>query len=253
MTCDVTRVAPPLTLVGMSAWLMLCCRCRALPPPLHENHEQPLPIIPRRPEGWRLCSRCLVTIVHHDDGQRSFRYSCSSCQHPETHSACSETSTRTWRCGAERGGDAVGEEHSRKKAPSSDGVARELLSIKDVIYGLGPPNLGHVEAAGSQACMGTSLSDAEQPEPRDVGRTCRVRLTKRCGRSSSPNAGGWCGNRSLANLSCSEPLARGVEHGRSSPTSIGCGARSRTTRPMPGGSSSSYACPRSRSSPQIPT
>ena len=79
-----------------------------------------------------------------------------------------------------------------------------------------------------------------------------LRLTQRCGRSSSPNAGGWCGSRTVADLSRSEPLARGVEHGRSSPASIGCGARSRTTRPMHGGSSSSTSCPRSSSSPQIP-
>ena len=77
----------PRTVVGVErVRLVTCCHCMGELGQEHEDPEQPLPITHGRPEGWRLCSQCVITMITHGDGMRTWRHSCTrgGSQHAQT-------------------------------------------------------------------------------------------------------------------------------------------------------------------------
>ena len=77
----------PRTVAGVErVQLVTCCHCMGELGEEHEDPEQPLPITHGRPEGWRLCSQCVITMIRHGDGMRTWRHSCTrgGSQHAQT-------------------------------------------------------------------------------------------------------------------------------------------------------------------------
>ena len=77
----------PRTVAGVErVRLVTCCHCMGELGQEHEDPEQPLPITHGRPEGWRLCSQCVITMIRHGNGMRTWRHSCTrgGSQHAQT-------------------------------------------------------------------------------------------------------------------------------------------------------------------------